>query len=244
MAGVWRMERQFPFARMELLYGPEAMETLRKSRVLLLGVGGVGGHCAEALCRCGIERFFLVDGDRVAETNLNRQLVALTSTLGQEKVRVMRARMLDINPRAEVGILPAFYRPGELSQMWDFAPDILVDAIDDVPAKVDLACEAEGRGILAVSCMGAGNKKDPMGFVAADLYDTAECPLCRAVRKQARRKGVGRLRVVYSRETPARRQGAEGEGPAPGSVAFVTAAAGLMLASETVKMLLSQEVCS
>ena len=233
-----------PFARTELLFGGAAMEKLARSRVAVLGVGGVGGHCAEALARCGIGRFLLVDKDSVSVTNLNRQAVALHSTLGMRKVDVMRGRMLDINPDAEVKTICAFYGPDGDLGLWENPPDLVVDAIDTVSAKVDLAARAQALSIPCVSCMGAGNKLDPARFEAADLFDTSVCPLCRAMRRQARERGVTSLRVVYSKEPPAERRlpvdPPGKERPAPGSVAYVTGSAGLMLAHEAVRMLLAR----
>lgn len=233
-----------PFARMEILFGGEKMARLARCRVALFGVGGVGGHCAEALARCGIGQFLLVDRDTVSLSNMNRQAVALHSTIGQRKVDVMRGRILDINPAARVETIAAFYGPNETLGVWDDPPDIAIDAVDTVAAKVDIALRAQQTGVACVSCMGAGNKLDPTRFEAADLYDTTVCPLCRAVRKAARDRGVQRLRVVYSKEPPAPQVASffndETGRPAPGSVAFVTAAAGLVLASEAVRLLLQK----
>lgn len=230
-----------PFARTERLLGVPAMERLSKSRVILFGVGGVGGHCAEALARCGVGQLVLVDGDVVTLTNLNRQMVALHSTLGAPKVEVMRGRILDINPQARVEAVFGYYRPEETLGIWERQADLVIDAIDMVTSKVDLIARAQARGIDCVSSMGAAGKLDPTRFEAADLFETAVCPLCRATRRLARDRGIRRLRVVYSRETPMKAQ----DGPAampgekPGSIAYVTAAAGLVLASEAIRMLLS-----
>lgn len=239
------MAGETPFARTEILLGEAAMARLAQSRVVLFGVGGVGGHCAEALARCGVGHFVLVDMDRVSVTNLNRQAVALHSTLGMPKVAVMRSRILDINPLAEVEAIDAFYSPQDDLGVWDRPLDLVIDAIDTVSAKVDLVVQAQARGIACVSAMGAGNKLDPTRFEAADLYDTSICPLCRATRKLARERGVRKLRVVYSKEPPAKplesvpQPGRDR--PAPGSVSYVTASAGLVLAHEAVTLLLAND---
>lgn len=227
------------FHRMGLLYGQPMMDKLLKSHVLVFGVGGVGGHCVEALARCGIGRFTLVDGDSVSITNINRQAVALHSTIGLPKVDVMRGRVLDIHPGAFVQAICQYY-PIDGDKLWESPYDIIVDAIDDIPAKVDIALQAQKRRILIVSSMGAGNKKDPTRFQTADLYETTVCPLARVMRKRCREAGVERLRVVYSKEIPAETiepRAEETEKRYPGSVAFVTAAAGCVLASEVVKLL-------
>ena len=222
-----------PFARMRPLFSQEAMARLASARVTLLGIGGVGGHCAEALARCGVGAFRLVDGDRVAVSNLNRQAVALHSTLGQWKAAVMRERILDITPAARVETVTEYYRPDAEWGVFDDPPDLVVDAIDQVTAKVALAARAQALTVPIISCMGAGNKRDPQSFEAADLYDTTVCPLCRAVRKLAREAGIERLRVVYSKEAPAS-TGMR----VPASVAYVTASAGLLLAAEAVRMII------
>lgn len=236
------MRQELPFQRTETLFGADAMRRLGESTVALFGVGGVGGHCAEALARSGVGGFLLVDRDRVAVSNLNRQAVALHSTLGRLKVDVMRERILDINPEARVETLAAFYLPEDSLGVWDRSFSLVIDAVDTVTAKVDLAVQAEKRGIPCVSCMGAGNKLNPALFEAADLYETSVCPLSRAMRKLCREKGVARLRVVYSKEPPAPRlappEAGKGGHSAPGSVAYVTASAGLLLASEAVSLLL------
>ncbi len=227
------MPADTPFTRMEALFGPDSMARLAQSRVVVLGIGGVGGHCAEALARCGIGSFVLIDGDRVSLTNLNRQAVAFHSTLDRWKVDVMHERILDINPTAQVEVISAFYAPEDTLGLWQRPLDLVIDAIDRVTAKVDLAVQAQRLGIPALSCMGAGNKLDPGRFEATDLYQTSVCPLCRAVRKLAREKGVERLRVVYSKEEPAK-----STLTVPASVVYVTATAGLRLAAEAVNMLL------
>jgi len=220
------------FSRIELLLGSAAMERLARSHVAVFGIGGVGGHCAEALARSGVGGFTLIDGDRVALSNINRQTVALHSTVGMYKTDVMRGRILDINPGASAVSVPRMYVPGD-EALLARGYDLIIDAIDDIPAKADIAARAEAIGVMALSCMGAGNKLGPARFVAADLYETRVCPLARAMRRAARERGVSRLRVVYTEETPI----ATGQA-VPGSAVFVTGAAGLALAGEAVRMLL------
>ena len=231
------------FTRTRALIGDAALEILRGSRVAVFGVGGVGGHCVEALVRSGVGHLLLVDGDEVVESNLNRQAVAYRSTLGRPKAEAMRERMLDINPDADITALCAFYLPGDEHGIWDRPFDLVVDAIDTVAAKADLALQAQKRGVKIVSCMGAGNKRNPFLFEAADISETSVCPLCRAMRKACRDRGVEHLRVIYSKEPRASR-GVEGDGrngrPAPASLMPVTATAGLLLASEAIRLLTEQ----
>lgn len=231
------------FERMQVLLGDAAMQRLAQSRVAIFGLGGVGGHCAQALARCGVGHFLLVDADTVSLSNINRQAVALHSTLGQRKVDVMRAQILDINPQAAVRAIAGFYLPADDLGVWAQPVDLVIDAIDTLTAKADLALQAQARGIPCVSCMGAGNKLDASRFEVADLFDTSVCPLCRAMRDLARHKGIARLRVVYSKEPPARqaqpRINPHSGRPLPGSIAYVTASAGLLLAQEAVRMLLA-----
>ena len=217
--------------RTEQLLGADAVERLRASRVALFGLGGVGSFTAEALARAGVGHLLLVDGDRVAPSNLNRQLVALHSTLGQPKADVMAARIRDISPAVRVDARRAFYLP-ENADDFDLAGfDYVIDAVDTVAAKVELAVRARAVGVPLVSCMGAGNKLDPARFEVADLFATSVCPLCKAMRKALKARGVTALTVVYSRETPAVAC------RPPGSVSFVPAVAGLILAGVVIRAL-------
>ena len=228
------------FSRTALLLGAEAMEKLRASRVIVFGLGGVGGHACEALVRSGIGAIDLVDDDQVAESNLNRQLFALHSTLGMDKVDAAKARLLDINPDLKVTAHKCFFLP-ETADRFDFTQyDYIVDAIDTVTAKLCLAEAAERAGTPIISSMGTGNKLDPTAFEVTDISKTSVCPLARIMRKELRRRGVKKLKVVYSREdalTPleAVEPDREGRRSVPGSVAFVPSVAGLILASEVVK---------
>ncbi len=221
------------FARTKLLLGKEAMERLRASRVAVFGIGGVGGHVAEALARSGVGALDLIDKDRVSETNLNRQIIALHSTLGRYKTEVMRERILDINPEAVVRIHNCFYLPETAEQFCFSDYSYVVDAIDTVTGKLKLVEEAQMAGTPIISSMGAGNKLDPTAFMVADIYETAVCPLARVMRRELKSRGVKGLKVVYSREKPRRPLG--GEERTPGSTAFVPAVAGLVLAGEVIK---------
>ena len=231
-----------PFSRTELLFGREAMERLAASRVAVFGVGGVGGYVTEALARCGIGSLDLIDHDCVSLSNLNRQIIALRSTVGMRKVDVARARILDINPDAVVRTYPVFYTP-ETAGDFDFrAYDYVVDAIDTVTGKIGLVMQAREAGTPIISSMGAGNKIDPSAFEVADLFETSVDPLARVMRTELKKRGVRRLKVVYSKEKPiAPRAEAESEKPpvgrrsVPGSCAFVPSAAGLILAGEVIR---------
>ena len=228
------------FSRTALLLGAEAMERLQRSRVIVFGLGGVGGHACEALVRSGVGAIDLVDDDQVAESNLNRQLFATRSTLGMDKVDAAKARLLDINPDLKVTTHKCFFLP-ETADRFDFTQyDYIVDAIDTVTAKICLAEAAERAGTPIISSMGTGNKLDPTAFEVTDISKTSVCPLARIMRKELRRRGVKKLKVVYSREdamTPleAVEPDREGRRSVPGSVSFVPSAAGLILAGEVVK---------
>ena len=245
------------FSRSSLLLGDAAMDRLASAKVAVFGIGGVGSFVAEALARTGIGSFVLVDDDCVCLTNINRQLIALRSTVGKPKVAVMRDRILDINPKAKVEIFQEFYNAESAPRM--LTPDLsyAVDAIDTVSSKIDLILRCGELGIPIVSSMGAGNKLDPTRFRLGDIYETSVCPLARVMRRELRKRGVEKLTVVYSTEEPI--QLVESENPCrtdcicpkkdrtcvgrrsvPGSVAFVPSAAGLILASKVVADLASK----
>lgn len=227
------MENQFE--RTEILLGNEAMEKLRISRVAVFGVGGVGGHVAEALARSGVGAIDLIDSDTVSITNLNRQIIALHSTLGRYKVDVMEERILDINPECCVEVHKCFYLP-ETREKFDFRQyDYIVDAVDTVTAKIQLVLEAGECDTPIISSMGAGNKLNPALFEVTDLYQTSVCPLAKVMRRELRKRGVKNLKVVYSREEAMHPQIPEGGKRVPGSLSFVPSAAGLILASEVVR---------
>ena len=231
------------FSRTELLLGREGMERLARARVAVFGLGGVGGYVVEALARSGVGALELVDSDRVSLTNLNRQILATHRTLGRFKADAARERVLDINPEAEAVARRVFYGPDTAGE-FDFTRyDYVVDAIDTVTGKLTLIQAAQAAGTPVISCMGAGNKLDPAAFRVADIYETSVCPLARVMRKELKRRGVRRLKVVYSQEPPRNPEGAlyqqslEGEvrRQVPGSAAFVPSAAGLILAGEVVR---------
>ncbi len=196
------MEMTGQFARTQLLLGEAAMERLRRSRVAVFGIGGVGGHVCEALARSGIGAFDLVDDDRVSLTNLNRQIIATTSTIGRCKVDVMRERILDINPEAEVRVHQCFFLPENAASFPFEEYDYVIDAVDTVTAKLALVMRAKETGIPIISSMGAGNKLDATAFRVADIYDTKVCPLAKVMRRELKKRGVESLKVVYSEEAP------------------------------------------
>ena len=223
------------------MVGCDAVETLRNSHVAVFGIGGVGSFTAEALARAGIGELTLVDADVVAVSNINRQLVALTSTVGKAKVEVMRDRILDINPQARVHCKRLFFG-SESSAIFDFAAfDYVVDAVDSVSAKLELITVCKAATVPVISCMGAGNKLDPTRFEVADIARTSVCPLAKVVRRELQKRGVEDVKVVYSKEPPlpvcAEAAEADGGGRkvAPGSISFVPSVAGLILAGEVIK---------
>ena len=218
------------------------MEKLRNSRVAVFGVGGVGGFAVEALARSGVGALDLIDDDTVSESNINRQIIALHSTVGQPKVEVAAARVRDINPDCHVRTYKIFYMH-ETADRFDFSQyDYVIDAIDTVSGKIALVLQAEAAGVPIISSMGAGNKLDPTAFRVADIYKTAVCPLARVMRRELKKRGIERLKVVYSGEealTPAEdlspEFGVHHKRRTPGSVAFVPSVVGLILAGEVVK---------
>lgn len=229
------------FSRTQLLLGTQAMQRLQAARVAVFGIGGVGGYVCEALVRSGVGRFDLIDSDTVCPSNLNRQIIATWDTVGRYKVDVMRERMLSINPACDVQVHRCFYLP-ETAKDFDFSSyDYVVDAVDTVTAKVSLVLEAQRSGVPIISSMGAGNKLDPSRFRVADIYKTSGCPLARVMRQALKKRGVRRLKVVFSDEIPTRpeqvpqAEAAAGRRDIPGSVAFVPSVAGLILAGEVVK---------
>lgn len=228
------------FSRERMLLGEEAVERLQKSHVIVFGLGGVGSFAVEALARAGIGELTLVDHDTVSLTNLNRQLYALHSTMGRWKAEVACERVRDINPGCRVHVIPEFYLPEHAERFWGARYDYIVDAIDTVSAKIDLACRAQEMEIPIIASMGTGNKLDPSRFEVADIYDTQVCPLCRVMRRELKKRGVKKLKVVYSREEPRKPApcGEEtGKRAVPGSISFVPPAAGLLLAGEVIRAL-------
>lgn len=236
------------FCRSTLLLGEEGLQRLAAARVLLFGVGGVGGHVAEALARSGVGALTLVDKDVVSVSNLNRQIIALHSTVGQPKVEVMRRRILDISPHCQVTALQQFYLPENADTLPFEGYDFIVDAVDNVSAKLCIAQRAVRLGIPLISCMGTGNKLHAERLRLADISETRVCPLARVMRRELRRRGIQHLQVLYSDEeplTPPRAQPPASEDraisqlpkPIPGSVSFVPSVAGLLIAGEVVRRL-------
>ena len=238
------------FSRTALLIGAEGLERLARARVAVFGLGGVGGWAAEALARSGVGALDLVDDDRIAPSNVNRQIFALTSTVGQYKADAARARILDINPEAQVRAVKVFFGLQTAGE-FDFSQyDYVVDSIDTVTRKIQLIQQAQAVGTPIISSMGTGNKLDPTMLQVADIYETSVCPLARIMRKELRRRGVKALKVVYSREEPIvpcgevpqedepERDGAPSRRATPGSCSFVPPAAGLIIAGEVVRDLI------
>ncbi len=229
------------FIRTQLLLGEEAMKKLEKARVAIFGVGGVGGFAAEALSRSAIGTLDLIDMDTVSESNINRQIYALYSTIGQYKTEAAAKRIADINPNATVNCYNTFYMP-ENADEFDFTKyDYIVDAVDTVTAKLELAIRAAASGTPIISSMGAGNKLDPTAFEVTDIYKTSVCPLAKVMRYELKKRGIKKLKVVYSKEkplTPQQTEEASGRRQTPGSTAFVPSVAGLIIAGEVVKDLI------
>lgn len=246
------MSRQF--ARTQLLLGPEAMEKLAYSRVAVFGVGGVGGYVCEALARSGVGAFDLIDDDKVCLTNINRQIIATRKTIGKYKAEVMRERILDINPSADIRVYKCFFLPENADEFPFDEYDYVVDAVDTVTAKIELVMKAQEKGVRIVSSMGAGNKLDASAFRVADIYKTKVCPLAKVMRRELKKRGVKKLKVVYSEEKaltpledesiscrsncvcpPGTEHKCTDRRAIPGSVAFVPPVAGLIIAGEVIK---------
>lgn len=247
------------FSRTELLLGKEAMERLSNARVAVFGIGGVGGYVCEALVRSGIGTFDLIDDDKVCLTNLNRQIIATRKTVGKYKTEVMKERILDINPKAVVNIHNCFFLPENADEFPFEKYDYVVDAVDTVTAKIAIIMKAKEKNVPVISSMGAGNKLDASMFRVADIYKTKVCPLAKVMRRELKKRGVKKLKVVYSEELPTRPledmsiscrnhcicpPGAQHKcterRDIPGSVAFVPSVAGLIIAGEVIKDLSHQ----
>lgn len=229
------------FSRTELLLGEEKLKRLSQAKVAVFGVGGVGGYVVEALVRSGVGNFVLIDNDTVCLSNINRQIIATTKTIGRYKTEVMRERILEINPEAKVEIRNEFYLP-ETAQGFDFSSySYVVDAVDTVTAKIDIILRAKEHNVPVISSMGAGNKLDATQFKVADIYKTTVCPLAKVMRRELKKRGVEKLKVVYSPEKPikpdkkGKKSENEGRRSTPGSVSFVPSVAGLILAGEVIK---------
>ena len=229
------------FERTALLLGKASVEKLAEKRVAVFGVGGVGGFVCEGLVRAGIGAIDIVDKDTVALSNINRQLIALHSTVGKNKVDVLEERLKDINKDLIIKKYKCFFLP-ETSDTFDFREyDYVVDAIDTVTGKIELILKAKEAEVPIISAMGAGNKLDPTAFQVSDIYKTSVCPLARVMRRELKKRGVEKLKVVYSKEEPIKPQFEEGEEVVPGSVSFVPPALGLIIAGEIVKDLIRVE---
>lgn len=242
------------FSRTELLFGKEAMEKLENSRVAVFGIGGVGGYVCEALVRSGVGAFDLIDDDKVCLTNLNRQIIATRKTVGKYKVDVMKERMLEINPNVKVEVHKCFFLPENANDFPFEEYDYIVDAVDTVTAKISLVMKANELGVPIISSMGAGNKLDPSAFRVADIYKTRVCPLAKVMRRELKKRGVKKLKVVYSEEQPTRpiedmsiscrtncicppgaKHKCTERRDIPGSTAFVPSVVGLIIAGEVMK---------
>ena len=242
------------FSGTELLLGKEAMEQLSKARVAVFGVGGVGGYACEALVRSGIGAFDLIDDDKVCLTNLNRQIIATRKTVGKYKTDVMKERMLEINPDVDVAIHKCFFLPENADEFPFEEYDYIIDAVDTVTAKIELVMKAQEKNVPIISSMGAGNKLDASMFQVADIYKTKVCPLAKVMRRELKKRGVKKLKVVYSEEKPTRpiedmaiscrtncicppgaKHKCTERRDIPGSVAFVPSVAGLIIAGEVIK---------
>lgn len=245
------------FSRTRLLLGYDAVEKLKNARVAVFGIGGVGGYVCEALIRSGVGHFDLIDNDKVSLSNINRQIIATRKTVGRYKTEVMRERMLDINPEAEVLLYNSFFLPETADEFPFEKYDYVVDAVDTVTAKIELVMKCKEKGVPIISSMGAGNKLDPSAFKVADIYKTNVCPLAKVMRHELKKRGVKKLKVVYSEEKaikPLKDMSVSCENGSilpqetefkasnrrstPGSVAFVPSVAGLIIAGEVVKDLI------
>lgn len=227
------------FARTEALIGKEGIQKLKKMKVAIFGIGGVGSFVVEALARAGIGNFILVDNDIIDETNLNRQIIATTKTIGKVKVEVAKERILEINPNAKVEVYQEFFMPNS-NGILDDTIDYLVDAVDTVTAKIELVMRAKQQNIPIISCMGTGNKLEATKFEVADIYETSVCPLAKVMRKELKVRGIKNLKVVYSKEEPIKLN--ETNRHIPASISFVPSVAGLIMAGEVIKDLLSKMI--
>jgi len=244
-------EAQDQFQRTALLIGRENIKILKNRRVAVFGVGGVGGHTAEALCRAGVGNIDIFDGDVVDITNINRQLIATFKTVGQNKVDVMRDRLLEINPDAVINALKIFYLPETADEIDLSVYDYIIDAVDTMTAKLEIISRAKALNVPVISSMGAANKLNPAAFEVADIYETTVCPMARIMRSELRKRGVESLRVVYSKETPKKPSyGSDSHDNSdiktrspPASIAFVPPVAGLILAGEVIKDLIGEKYC-
>lgn len=228
------------FSRTELLIGKNGLEKLNKSKVAIFGIGGVGSFVVEALARAGVGNFILVDNDEVALSNLNRQIIATTKTIGKSKVEVAKERILEINPDANVEVYQEFFMP-DTKGILDETVTYIIDAIDTVTAKIELVLRANKLNIPIISSMGTGNKLDPTKFEVTDIYKTSVCPLAKVMRKELKTRGIKKLKVVYSKEEPIKIKKDESKHKqVPGSISFVPSVAGLIIAGEVIKYIIKK----
>lgn len=204
------------------------------------GIGGVGSFVVEGLVRAGIQKFILIDSDTISRSNLNRQIHATQNTIGQDKVEVMKKRILEINPEAQVEAKKIFFMPETKERILDSSIQYIVDAVDTVTAKIEIICEANKLGIPVISAMGTGNKLNPGLFEITDIYKTSVCPLAKVMRKELKARGISKLKVIYSKEEPIRVTKLEEKKPIPGSISFVPSVAGLMIAGEVIKDIIKE----
>ena len=250
---------QDQFSRTELLIGKEGIEKLKKSKVAIFGIGGVGSYVLEGCVRAGIGNFILVDDDKICLTNLNRQIIATRKTVGKPKVEVAKERILEINPDANVEIYQEFFMP-DSKEILDKSVDYIIDAVDTVTAKIELVVRANKLNIPIISSMGTGNKLDPTRFEVTDIYKTSICPLAKVMRKELRARGIKGLKVIYSKEEPIKqketpeiscknncicppgtKRKCTARNQVPASISFVPSVAGLIIAGEVIKDILSKE---
>ncbi len=226
------------FSRTDMLIGSSSLNKLKNSRVALFGVGGVGGYVAEALARSGVGKIDLIDNDKVSPSNINRQIIALHSTIGMDKVSVAATRLKDINPQIEITEIPKFVLPENIDE-FDFSRyDYVVDAIDTVSGKLAIIEKATESNVPVISSMGTGNKLNPSAFQISDIYKTSVCPLARVMRYELRKKSIKKLKVLFSTEEPIKQSAQAGVKPTPASIAFVPSVAGLLIAGEVIKDLI------
>ena len=227
---------QEKFSRTELLIGKQNIEKLQKAKVAVFGIGGVGSYVVEGLARAGVGHFILVDKDIVDITNINRQIIATTKTIGLSKVEVSKHRILEINPNANIEIYKEFFMP-DSPELFDEYTDYVIDCVDTITAKIELVIRAKNKGIPIISSMGTGNKLDPTKFEVTDISKTSVCPLAKVMRKELRNRGINSLKVVYSKEEPIKTNllNEENIKKVPGSISFVPSVAGLIIAGEVIK---------
>lgn len=230
---------QEQFSRTELLIGKQNIEKLQNAKVAVFGIGGVGSYVVEGLARAGVGHFILVDKDIVDITNINRQLIATTKTVGKLKIEVAKQRILDINPNTVIETYPDFFMP-DSPELFDKKTNYVIDCIDTITSKIELIVRAKNMNIPIISCMGTGNKLNPTQFEVTDISKTSVCPLAKVIRKELRTRGINQLKVVYSKEEPIKTNifSEETKKQIPGSISFVPSVAGLIIAGEVIKDLI------